>query len=253
MNRINKKNNKNSRNNNKRKPTPRSEKLVISRFALRADRMLHKILQSEAISLAYTPSTGWGGAGPDLTIAVAQQGILYSSAGSTWNVVNFNNYASLAAVFQEYRLREFSVEVFFSENTFTTPSAGTSGTLSPMLFSVIDREDAVGVTSATQALQYPSCHVTQLGINQGPKTTTIVGPSAASAYDNDATFVGTLSAAGVVRSPWLACGSNSGANTAPVIPHGYVKYYAGSSSSFATQSGVATFIVRCAFEYRGID
>jgi hypothetical protein len=239
---------KTGRNNRPRK------KQGLQAFARIADTMIHKVMCADAISFPYVPNSGFSGTSQDLTIAVCQNGILFSQNGGVWNATNFNNYASLAAVFQEYRITEFSVEVFFSENTGSAPASATSGAELPMLYTVVDREDAVRLSSISQALQYSSVKISQLGTTQGPKTTTIKGPAAAAAYDNDATFVGTITAAGVTRSPWLSCGSNSGSSSAPIIPHGFVKYYADPvGSTFATQIGTATFIVRAAFEYRGID
>jgi hypothetical protein len=221
---------------------------------LRADRALHHIPCTAQITLPYIPLTGFNAAGNNIVFAACQQGFLVSINGALWAQTNYSNYSSFATVFQEYRIMQFSVEVFCSVNTAVAPASTSGGQFFPMLYSCVDREDAVAVTSVNDVLQYASCEVTQLGSAQGPKTTVCVGPSAFAAYDNASTIVGTITATGAARSPWLACGTNSSTDAAAVIPHGYIKYFVDNLGSSLSQSIMAvSFIVRTSIQYRGID
>jgi hypothetical protein len=239
-------------NNRKRRGKPRRN-TNLARYAQISDRQVHKIFCSEQYTTNFVPNTGFGAISPSMVFAVEQAGVLYAFGSGSWNSVPFNNYASLASVFQEFRILEFSVETFVSINTAISPASQTS--FFPVLYAVTDHEDGNPITSTTQALQYPSCKVTQLGSTQGPKTVTIKGPTCAGYVD-----VGTgptSSTPGVgqaLRSPWMTCGTPSGSSSAPVAPHGYIKYFAdvfGTGS--VTNLFAVTFIVRCALEYRGID
>jgi hypothetical protein len=220
-----------------------------------ADRAVHKFVASEALVCTYFPVSGLNAAYPDICFAVAQGGLLWSQNNSAWSQVNWNNYAQYATVFQEYRIMSFSIEMFCNFNTVFAAAANTNPCL-PMVYSVVDREDAVKLPSASSALQYASVHISQAGSVQGSKTTTCVAPAAFIALDNDATFLGTITASGMARQMWLSCGTNSASSQAAIIPHGYIKYFFdpnNGGSPLTTQLGNITFICRCAFEYKGID
>jgi hypothetical protein len=238
------------RTNNTRQPFGTVDIIRASRVS---DRQIHKMVQNAYINLPYVPSSGIGGNVPDICFAVAQVGLLYSQSNAAWNTVNWNNYAQYATVFQEYRIMAFEIELFTSVNTVTMGVLGT-GTQFPMAYGVVDYEDAVKLPSAVSALQYSSCVITQPGSVQGSKKICCTAPAAFLALDNDATFIGTVTATGIARQQWLACGTNSSSAAAAVIPHGYVKYYFDNlGSTTATTTCILTFIVRAMFEYRGID
>jgi hypothetical protein len=204
--------------------------------------------------MPYLPLTGFNGAGNNITFAVAQAALLYSINGSSWNSSGFTNSSSYAAIFQEYRILEFSIEVFSSINTASAPATLSSGDFFPMLYGVIDREDAVGLVNPARALQYATVQVTQLGSTQGSKTILLKSPVAYTAFDNTASFAGTITAAGATRSPWLTCGTNAASDTPASIPHGYIKYFADNlGSTLSTSQMQLTFICKAILEYRGID
>jgi hypothetical protein len=248
-------NTRNPSNNNRPRPRNSRRQLQIPREIMRrADQAIHTIPCTCEITMPYIPLTGFNGAGTNICFATAQAGLLWSVNGSSWNTSNFQNFASMANVFQEYRIRQFSIEVFCSINSVNAPTSISSGQYMPMLYSCVDREDAIGVSTSNQALQFASCQVTQMGSTQGSKTTICVGPAAFGAYDNAGSFLGTVVATGAARSPWLSCGTNNANAVAALVPHGYIKYVANNfGSTLSVTLCTLTFVCRAHVEYRGID
>jgi hypothetical protein len=220
-------------------------------------RIQNKVFQmyhGNQVSFAYNPLTGIGSQGPSITWATCQTGPCYSINNGAWVQHTYSNSAAMAVAFQEYSIREFSVEMFTSINTIAAPGSLSGGAFAPMCYAVVDREDAVSLASVQRALAYPSQTVTQLGTTQGSKTITIVGPAALSAFDNTASLLGTIAAAGATRSPWLSCGTNSGSDSPANIPHGYIKYYVDNfGGTLSTTMLYITFVMRTLIEYRGVD
>jgi hypothetical protein len=221
---------------------------------MRIQNTVRRQFLASYINLPYLPLTGLNGAGNNITFAVSQAALLYSINGAAWSSSAFSNSTAYATIFQEYRILEFSIEVFTSINTATAPATLSSGDYFPMMYGVIDREDAVGLISPYAALQYATVQVTQLGSTQGSKTILLKSPAVFTAFDNSASFGGTISAAGATRSPWLSCGTNSAVSTPASIPHGYIKYFVDNlGSTLSTTQFQTTFICRVIMEYRGID
>jgi hypothetical protein len=221
---------------------------------MRIQSAVHRTTGAAQVTFPYLPLTGINAAGNNICFAAAQVGMLWMINGNGWNTTGFQNNSNWAAVFQEYRITEYSVEMFISINTATAPTSLSSGDYFPMAYWVIDREDDLPVNSATQALQYATVKVTQLGSLQGSKSVTLSRPSISLGAINASTQVGALAAGSVERSPWLPCGTNSNNGTPTVIPHGYIKLFVDNlGSSLSTSMLNITFILRATHEYRGID
>jgi hypothetical protein len=238
----------------------------IPRVMRRADDAIHMIPCATSANFVWAMTNANAGqlnaSTPDLTLAVTQSGAIYQQNNSAWAQFGstFNNYASCASVFQEYRITDMSVDIYYGVNNGQTIYAGSGAQSLPIVYTLDDREDARSVQSASVALQYASCQVMQMGNSSGEKngrqTISISRPVAYGAVDNDASLVGTITATSVLRSPWLACGTNSSGGTAAVIPHGYIKMYfdpVAAGTSAQVYLGNFTFIVRALIEYRGID
>jgi hypothetical protein len=238
----------------------------IPRVMRRADDAIHVIPNATSANLVWAITNTNAGqlnaSSPDLTLAVTQSGAIYQQNNGAWAQFGspFNNYASCATVFQEYRITDMSVDCYYGVNNGQTIYAGSGAQSLPMVYTLEDREDARSVQSAATALQYASCQVMQMGNSSGEKngrqTISISRPSAFGAVDNDASLIGTIAATSVLRSPWLACGTNSSGGTAAVIPHGYIKMYfdpVAAGTSAQVYLGNFTFVVRALIEYRGID
>jgi len=214
---------------------------------------------ADSINIAYNPSTGLsGGANSDITFGLVQSGPVYSVGGGAWNTaLTWNNYASLATVFQEYRILKFQIDWYWSQAAGGLSTAGTiANSATPMTFWVTDREDAVQVSTIAGMLQYADARVMQCGtsMNGGRQTISLDRPTIFVAADNDATLLGTLTASKLERSPWLSCGTNSSSGTAASIPHGYIKFLVDSAGNSVNATiGNFTFVLRGYYEYRGID
>jgi len=92
------------------------------------------------------------------------------------------------------------------------------------------------------------------GENNGRQSICMTSPSCFGAVDNDSTLLGTIQASTVLKSPWLACGTNTQAGVPAIIPHGYIKFWI-DGINFATSQylGNFTFVCSAVIEYRGID
>jgi hypothetical protein len=257
------------RNRNKRNKRDRPDRVVPSVYNSRSsfgsiargiDRRGFLVNQSTAVNYPYVPNTGINGVGDfDICFAITQASMYYSQGNAAWASLSgtFENYAQLAAVFQEYRILRLEVDLYFSCNSQPANATQTGGTL-PMVYAIQDREDARSITSVVQMLQYASCQVMQCGnssgTNNGRQTITMERPSCFVLNDNTSSLIGTASASQLQYSPWLACGTNSSGSTAAIIPHGYIKYYVDPVGCTDSSSiGAFTFVFRSIFEYRGID
>lgn len=233
----------------------------FTKLSRQVDSKCFPITMAEIVTQQWYPTNGLGNGGFNgITFAAMQIGPAYAIGTGAWQTgVSWNNYASLAAVFQEYRILKYEVTAIAGN-----VSSGTNGTLTvanvacPNIYAVLDREDAISLTSPSQALQYSTCKFGSLGgpssYGKAPIKMVMNKPSVFGAVDNDASLVGTLTASTLIYSPWLSCGTNSSSSTAAQIPHGYIKFYidANGNSTAAYQTQI-TFVVRAFFEYRGID
>lgn len=224
-------------------------------IAYAADRNKVVIPVAAQLQMVWNPAFGLGIGGSvfDVCFSVNQSGFEYQQNNNSWTTVNWANYTALAALFQQYRIMSFEIELFYSNTELGQGSVAATTTM-PLIHSIIDREDALSVQSSSSMLQYASCMTKQMGAGHTIKRK-MPKPSAFGVNDNDATLVGTTAPAQVQYSPWLSCGSNSAGGTAPVIPHGYMKYYVDQQSVAGANAvvGIFTFVVRAVFEYRGID
>jgi hypothetical protein len=191
----------------------------------------------------------------EIVLGVIQPNVIYQQSNSGWSTFGnqFANYANCAAVFQEFRITYFSVDIYFSVDNV---SANTAYAL-PMVYAVVDRENDRSLTGVTGALQYPSCRVYQAGAPGNPngkQTITMKSPSCFIGAINTATLAGSVVQGPVCNSPWLPCGTNSTTGTAPNIPQGFIKMvFDAVNVSTNANVGYFTFVADVIVQYRGID
>jgi len=223
-----------------------------------ANRSIKIMSMATTFTGNWNPDTGidvgtLGGAGFNPVVAVTPNGCNISNNNSPWLVHNWQNASSAAAIFQEIRIKAYSVEVHYSCNTHLPGTATTTPPSNPIVYSVVDREDSLGLLTTNSAVQYASMKVYD-SLRDRSHTVVDAKPTVSVGLDNSATFLGTIEAAGRRVSPWVALGSNSGSGTPPDIIHGNIKFWfdAGAvAPGFVV--GTYTFIVRMLCEYRGID
>jgi hypothetical protein len=195
------------------------------------------------------------GVSNEIVFGVIQPNVIFQQGNTNWSVfgTQFANYANCAAVFQEFRITHFAIEVYFSVDNVL---ANTAYAL-PMVYALVDRENDRSVTGVTTALQYPSCRIIQAGAPGNPNghhTITVKSPSCYLGAVNSATLGGTVVQGPVSNSPWLPCGSNSATGTAPNIPQGFIKMaFDAVNVSTNANVGYFTFIADVIIQYRGID
>lgn len=223
-----------------------------------ANRTVHKMALATTFQGSWNPDSGidigtLGGAGFNPVIAVTPNGCVISNNNSAWLLHNWQNASSLAAIFQEIRITAWSVEMHYSANAAAPGTVTTTPPSNPIVYSLIDREDALGVLTTNSAVQYASMKVYD-ALRDRSHSTTDDQPTVTVGLDNTNTFIGTIEASGRRISPWISLGTNSGTATPPDIPHGNIKYWFDAG---AVAPGVVvgnfTFIVRCLAQYRGID
>jgi hypothetical protein len=230
----------------------------MDRLGTMAQRRIHPIVCNEVGHYAWNPAIGFGGSASYFgTFALTQAGPIYSLNNGAWQSgITWQNYASLATVFQEYRILKFEIDWYYSGNSAPNNST-TALTALPMLYWYTDREDALAGTTSSYALQFSDCKIQQAGNasgSNGVQRVVLDRPTVFVAVDNDATLVGTITASALERSPWLACGTNSSTATAANIPHGYIKLFIDNANNTVNANiGDFTFIFRGYYEYRGID
>lgn len=226
--------------------------MSIPRALVAIDRRVVPIAYATLFNCTYNTLSGINGSGPAITFAVCQQGLLYSQIGGPWVQQSFNNASPSAAIFQEYRIRKWEIQAFYSTNSNNNGTSTVSPASGPMVYSVIDREDAVDLTSANSALEYASCTIHNFV--RGDFKIVDSSPTVTLAADNASSFLGTIQAAALRKSPWLSCGSNSNSSTPPTIPHGNIKFVFDPQTVTANViTGYVTFVCRAIIEYRGID
>lgn len=226
--------------------------MSIPRALITIDRRVVPMAYATSFNCTYNSFTGINNSGPAITFAVCQQGLLYSQVGFPWTQQTFNNASASAAIFQEYRIRKWEIQAFYSTNSNNNGTSTVSPPAGPMVYSVIDREDAVDLTSTNSALEYASCTIHNFV--RGDFKIVDNSPTVVLAADNAASFLGTIQAAGLRSSQWLSCGSNSSSSTPPTIPHGNIKLIFDPQTVTANViTGYVTFVCRAIIEYRGID
>jgi hypothetical protein len=127
---------------------------------------------------------------------------------------NITDFSSLASVFDQYRI--LAVEMFFRPQAqASAPTAASKG----FLYTVLDYDDSVSLTSVGQAEAYENCIATEAWQSQRR----CLKPRAALAA-----YSGTFTSYANVEAPWIDC-------TSSAVQHFGIKYVidVGNSGSLA--------------------
>lgn len=228
-----------------------SRKLTIRR-SLKASTSLQAInnqvvstMMGTTGSFTVNNTTGFNGAGLTICFACQQDRVMYSIAGGAFVVLGsaFSNAPSFAAIYDMYRCNKMEVTILYSNN-----SSVLTGTLAlPILYGVVDYDDSLALTSASDALSYATCQVMQLGnsagTNNGKQVITVKRPAVRTSVETTNIALGTVTSGMIVHSPWL----NS--DTTNVEQNG-VKFLLDTIAQTATAVGVITFSIKCFFDYK---
>jgi len=241
-----------------------SRTLPMSRVLRISDRRICTVPVRSQVNYSFQTSGGVGllgtGTTPDILFAVQQNYFVGVQNNSSWFQAggSFANAANCAAVFQQYRITKFQVDVYYSANNVAIQSSAVSNAALPIVYVVDDRENARSILTPTIALQYASCRTMQMGNSSGEsngrQSIVMNSPSCFGAVDNDSSLLGTIQQATILKSPWLACGTNSITGQPANIPHGCIKLVIDPVNSATSQYlGNFTFVLSAVIEYRGID
>lgn len=194
------------------------------------------------------PSTGFlqAGASQSLAFAVINDGVYYSVTGggfTQWGA-NFSNAVALASIYQQYRIKSFSADILYSNNS--SAIAGTQQL--PLIYGVIDKDDAAQITSSQQILGYSNVKIMQLGNSSGAQNghqyMKCIGPATQGVAPTvSSTTVGNTYAM-VKNSPWLSTDYRN-------VEHNGMKFWYDNQGQTGTASiGAMTIIFKVVIEYK---
>jgi len=160
------------RKNNSRKPGP-SRRTSKPKQDLVQARVLSPVKGKDTIKLArtvnagpysMTPTTGWQGTGAyDLAFSFSLSTTVVYAGGAIINSWTNPGYTELVNLFQEYRIDEVEVQMFYSNNVSQINNISNL----PIISIVYDR-DGTAATSSAAFLQYQDLKTIQLGNDRDP-------------------------------------------------------------------------------------
>jgi len=226
------------------------KKRVYRRLSLRtqltsAQNRVHRMVMSGNLSLPINGITGWAtvGADPSLVVVFNEQSAQFKIGASAFSAAfNFQNAASYALVFDQWRLDKVVCQVLFSSNS----SAVNTNNQFPIVYGVTDVNDTEPISSMDEALAYGNCRILQMGTSSGPANgiQTIVLPNPT--VEEDAlTTTGTLLTALGRKSPWINCAN-------PTVQHNAYKFYVVTPGGTNAVLGYCTLIFRCFYSFKNI-
>lgn len=145
---------------------------------------------------------------------------------------NCDDYSSLAAVFDQYKISH--VEIIFKPRfNYAAYGSGGQPPVGGFIYTVLDYDDSKALTATSSATDYSTCIVTPLT----EEVRRCYQPRMALAAWNSATFTGYVNS----PAPWIDCNSAN-------IPHFGVKYVV--DTAIATTTQVWDVITRTEFLFR---
>ncbi len=143
---------------------------------------------------------------------------------------DLNQYSTLTALFDQYRFEEVEISFTPNNNAINQVAASTSQATVPLLYGVLDFDDATAPTSLAQVIEYDSCQIAQAWEGLHFR----VRPSLTPAIYATGAFTGY----GVSGTQWLDCNSAT-------IPHYGIKGLVTALAASATTSFV--WSIRCKY------
>lgn len=184
---------------------------------------------------------GFNNVGFDVVFAIRQRDVVYSISGSPYlATLPFNNAASLANVFDEYRVVDAKQRILFNKNSAGLELAYGSA----LLYGVVDYTDGNPLNGVGQALAYGNHRIMNLGMDNRNGEHSIYGGKLGVQYSVDSTTPSGVRTLGVTkRAPWCRTEVTD-------VEHNGFKYFLDPSSTADTTIGVVTFITTLIIEYR---
>jgi hypothetical protein len=163
---------------------------------------------------------------------------------------SYDNANAWAALFDEYRIVQLQVDIYFSANSNSTGTVQFTGLTGPFVLPLIyictDYNDINPLATASQALAYSSCQNLQLGNssgNTGGRQSYIVKRPAVQTQELDVT---SSSFAATRHSPWLSTDDEN-------ATHNGIKIYLDTLNDTGTvQIGIMQVVVRARLQFRNV-
>jgi len=227
-------------------PAIRSNRMRISLSSV--GRQIHTVVHGSTASFPIYQIGGFANVAKQLQFYIVELGMV-SRLGANPPVAfgdQFSNAASLAIVFDQFRIVKVQCDVYYTNN-----SSGVNNALQlPMLFGVIDKDDNLPLTNAANALAYSSCKTMQLGNSSGDdggkQTLYLNGPGVITDAANTGGSAGPTTLAAIVKnSPWVDCAQLE-------TPHFGFKFFTETTGVTNTQVGNVTFVFRVFTQYKNL-
>lgn len=210
-----------------------------------AQNRVHHMVMSGQLSLPINALTGFAtvGADPALQIVFNEQSVQFAVGTSGFSAAaNFQNAASYAAVFDQWRLDKVVCQILFSSNS----SAVNTNNQFPIVYGVTDVNDNSPLVSVDQALAYGNCRILQMGTSSGTSNGIQIMTLRNPTVEEDAlTTAGTLLTALGRRSPWINCAN-------PSVQHNGYKFFVATPGGTNAIVGYITLIFRCFYSFKNI-
>ena len=157
----------------------------------------------------------------------------------------FINATSLLSVFDQFRIMKAQVDVYYTNN-----SSGLNNTLQlPIIFGVVDKDDAGPLSSSANALAYSTCKTLQMGNSSGEgggkQTMYVNRPSITQASAQTAAATPSILASTNVPSPWID-------NAYEAVEHFGLKFWVDNTNVTSAAIGNVTFVTRLFVQYRNL-
>ena len=157
----------------------------------------------------------------------------------------FINANSLLAVFDQFRIMKAQVDIYFTNN-----SSGINNTLQlPIIFGVVDKDDAGPLSSSANALAYSTCKTLQMGNSSGDtngrQTMYVNRPCIVQASAQTAAVTPVILGSCNTPSPWID-------NAYEAVEHFGLKFWVDNTNVTTAAIGNVTFVTRLFVQYRNL-
>jgi hypothetical protein len=185
-----------------------------------------------------------------LSFVFSQNNPFYYNTTGLQALTSFPNASAYAQIYDQYRIVKVELDIYYSANSNTNNSSTTLTNLSlPIIYGVVDYDDADLLVNESAALAYSTCQVYQLGNSSGPNNGRQTKRLSKPTVLTEASLPGgTATSSQLSISPWLSTDYTT-------LGHYGLKFYVSNclpTPAVKTTLGYITIIIRQFVEYRNI-
>lgn len=194
-------------------------------------------------------ATSTAGVNASVQFVARQDQIMFSIGNGAFTQLGggFSLASNYRTVFDQFRLTHLQLDFYYTANcgSSTNPNTGL-----PVIYAVVDYDDANQLTTAAQALSYSSCQVIQLGnssgSNNGRQTIHCNRPAVQTSVETTGL---TTNVAKLDHSPWLDSDYVDTEHNGVKIYFDPVPYLPSHGTDYV---GSLMVIGRCRFQYKNV-